>query len=376
MSKDELKNINNTNSSKKGNYFFLIQNAYENDNENGDGNGNGNENNNNKCNNENNINDDENINSTELQSIENLLNKKNMNRSKSNHVINNCNPINNININANNTDFNTDNMNGCKNLNKNSNSTHSSNNKLSKSLTVSTFSLFTDDKKLNSMNTKIEYIHLVHIESVLIYILTYIIMIIVVLLYIPKSNSIENNYIQEFDGKWRYKCSLEYINSIMNAVELTLIIYLLLKVFKTWNYICVFKCLKYIGLSSLIWVTLGPLLISKISIYNNSNVYNWFNILLNGLCYILMLLLYIWDKIYYVLKKKGNDPYNYFYVEKHEECSLHKTHHCDCIKTKISENVVIRYINFYKQCSQFLILSNGNIKYVKKESKNPLRFVI
>lgn len=259
MSKDELKNINNTNSSKKGNYFFLIQNAYENDNENGDGNGNGNENNNNKCNNENNINDDENINSKELQSIENLLNKKNMNRSKSNHVINNCNPINNININANNTDFNTDNMNGCKNLNKNSNSTHSSNNKLSKSLTVSTFSLFTDDKKLNSMNTKIEYIHLVHIESVLIYILTYIIMIIVVLLYIPKSNSIENNYIQEFDGKWRYKCSLEYINSIMNAVELTLIIYLLLKVFKTWNYICVFKCLKYIGLSSLIWVTLGPL---------------------------------------------------------------------------------------------------------------------
>jgi len=76
------------------------------------------------------------------------------------------------------------------------------------------------------------------------------------------------------------------------------------------------------------------------------------------------------------MRGKGNDPNYYFISFKSEECPIHKTFFCGCMDTE-SEYIVIRkYIDFYKYCSQIFTYSNGNIKYIKTNSKNQLKFTI
>jgi len=83
-----------------------------------------------------------------------------------------------------------------------------------------------------------------------------------------------------------------------------------------------------------------------------------------------------WDKFYYVLKGKGNDYETFFYFLRNEECPIHKSLVCKCNKIKVENVEVQKYIDFYRYNSKLFSVLDGKITYIKKESKNSLKFSI
>eukprot|EP00833_Pecoramyces_ruminatium_P016426 jgi/Orpsp1_1/1190458/evm.model.d7180000079107.1 len=106
------------------------------------------------------------------------------------------------------------------------------------------------------INNGILYIHTLYVEFTCLYIGICIIFLVTVIIY-SKS---ETDYTQEFDGKWRYKCSLSEFDLVMNLIEFLIFLYLLSSSIKIWNYNYIFKCIKYIGFSIPIGITFGPLM--------------------------------------------------------------------------------------------------------------------
>jgi len=105
------------------------------------------------------------------------------------------------------------------------------------------------------LNKSVNYVHSLCVEFTGIYIMIFCVFITFIIYYGKE----KTEYIQQYDGKWRYKSPLESINMIANLSQLILIIYLVIKVIKVWNFIYIFSCLKYIGYSSIIWITMGSL---------------------------------------------------------------------------------------------------------------------
>jgi len=88
------------------------------------------------------------------------------------------------------------------------------------------------------------------------------------------------------------------------------------------------------------------------------------------------MILFIWDKIFYVMKEKGNEPECYFYSVKQEMCLLHKSIFCNCKRNQKEIEVINKYIDLYNYCSQIFVHTNEGYKYISKEHKNQLKFVI
>lgn len=113
---------------------------------------------------------------------------------------------------------------------------------------------YSDD--IDFINKKIKTIYNYYVKYFFIYIIFMIILILVSLIYIKQ----KKDDVQEYNGKWRYTCSLTKMNLVMNSLEFFLLLYLLLKSLRMWNYIFIFKFYKNIGYSLFIWITLGPLI--------------------------------------------------------------------------------------------------------------------
>jgi len=75
-----------------------------------------------------------------------------------------------------------------------------------------------------------------------------------------------------------------------------------------------------------------------------------------------------WDKIFYIYKKAGNNPCNYFILQRHESCLIHNSTTCGC-KLNIPDNekfiVFNKRIEIYNICSTFIEIVNKKITYVK-----------
>ncbi|ORX67007.1 hypothetical protein BCR32DRAFT_250453 [Anaeromyces robustus] len=229
------------------------------------------------------------------------------------------------------------------------------------------------NKKLNK---SIEYIHSLCIEITLIFIIITTLNIMVVI----KDSNNERKELQGFDGKWYYKCPLNEVDLPLNVVEFLGVIYLMIKAKKIWNFTFIFKCTKYIGYATSIWIFLGPLinLLSNFILKDRSRSTMFFNSIMNGICYLLILILFIWDKVYYILIKHGNNINDFFIGEKTDMCFLHKSYTCECIKNKSKESqeVLKKYIEFYKYCCQVIIVKNGRLQYISKSNKNSMKFLI
>jgi len=114
------------------------------------------------------------------------------------------------------------------------------------------------------LNKCVAYIHSLYIELTFIYISVVNLLIILSLFSLRK----KKEYIHEYNGKWRYLCPLENYDMIANLIEFLLIFYLMLLILKIWNYTYIFKCIKYIGNFTILWVTLGPLInVNRLIIY-------------------------------------------------------------------------------------------------------------
>ena len=84
------------------------------------------------------------------------------------------------------------------------------------------------------------------------------------------------------------------------------------------------------------------------------------------------------DKIYYIIKKKGDDYYSFFIYPKKELCIIHHSYTCGCVLKKksnkdTSDKNIEEFINFYLFCSDVIIFHNGRIKF--NTIKNKLKFL-
>ncbi|ORX56016.1 hypothetical protein BCR36DRAFT_467070, partial [Piromyces finnis] len=96
---------------------------------------------------------------------------------------------------------------------------------------------------------------------------------------------------------------------------------------------------------------------------------------LNSLCYFILFLLFSWDKVYYILKNKGNDAKNYFIFNSRDKCVIHNSYTCECknnSKESIDINIISKYIYIYKLSSRIIYLHKGNVKFDKYKSKMTL----
>ncbi|OUM58116.1 hypothetical protein PIROE2DRAFT_16697 [Piromyces sp. E2] len=108
---------------------------------------------------------------------------------------------------------------------------------------------------LNKLNKSISFVHSLYTEIFLLYIVLNGVFTFIVIYYSKK----EDSYGQEFNGKWRYKCPIYNFDVVMDIIEILLVFYLLVISLTVYNYIYIFKCIKYIGYSTIVWVILGPL---------------------------------------------------------------------------------------------------------------------
>ncbi|KAL6625859.1 hypothetical protein U3516DRAFT_794237 [Neocallimastix sp. 'constans'] len=246
------------------------------------------------------------------------------------------------------------------------------NNRTQQSLSIK--SKNSEKNNIKILKKNISYIHNLYIELIFLFVIWNIIITLIILY----NNKKPNSYIKDINSKWLYKCPLDHANGVMDLIEIFMIIYLIKLVFNTWDYVYVFKCLKFIGYSIIIWISFGPFIdfINLFLISNNYLVFNLFTINISQINYLLMIILIVWDKVYYISTNKGNDAKYYFRSVNSDECLIHKSYICECVKSKNETCVVEKYINLYKYCSKIFMLSNGKIVYISKNSKNPMKFTI
>jgi len=105
------------------------------------------------------------------------------------------------------------------------------------------------------LDKNIAVVHSLNFEFIFIYVLIFILFAVVIVVFKGRDN---NKYLQDYDKRWRYECPLNQFNMALNMTELLLIIYLMTKVKKIWNYTLVFKYTRNISYMTVIWIALGP----------------------------------------------------------------------------------------------------------------------
>ncbi|OUM56276.1 hypothetical protein PIROE2DRAFT_19184 [Piromyces sp. E2] len=214
------------------------------------------------------------------------------------------------------------------------------------------------NKNKNNIHKNIEKAHSLFLETLIIYPLFILLTIILAVIYFHVDNSEEKNIIQSKNGQWFYKCSLENLDIAYNALEIMILVMILIKG-------------KYV---IMIAIALGPLIniISFIILSNQKYNKYIFDTTLNSIGYLILFILFSWDKVYYIFKKQGNDPRKYFIIKKYKKCVIHNSFTCGCQLEESDENlepIIKKYILFYKFCSTFLIINHGKLKYVNMKSK-------
>jgi len=227
-----------------------------------------------------------------------------------------------------------------------------------------------NEKDLYSPNEflikSVENAHDLFIKTLIIYMI-YILSLVVILL--AKIVKIKNNMylddthqiIQFSDGLWSYTCNLERADLFYNIAEFIILTFILGKGKAIIEYNLVFKCTKYITYSSCVCIILGPLtnVISYIILKNQRFEKVLFDVTLNMIAYLVIFILFSWDKIYYILRKEGNN------IKHYEKCILHDSYKCGCVlleKKRNQSTIVSKYLQFYKYSTKLLDPKNKKIK--------------
>ncbi|ORX49040.1 hypothetical protein BCR36DRAFT_413035 [Piromyces finnis] len=197
--------------------------------------------------------------------------------------------------------------------------------------------------------TRILFIELICIFSIF----------ILFVILIPIMHNIRNDkgiLKQSHTKDWMFSCSLEQPDLVFNSIELTLflIIFLFGKATKKYNYI--YTYIQYFVYTSFLSLSFGPIInIITYCILGEQRLTKiYIDFSLNTICYFSIFITFSWDKIYYILKKQGNDSTHYFIFERHEFCSKHNSNICGCKINLSKENIcnnIDNYIILYKMCS-------------------------
>jgi len=151
-------------------------------------------------------------------------------------------------------------MNSIENALNNYNKNDDNEEKTLENKTTSRFSINTKKATnfdiLKQLNKNVSSVHSFYTEVIYLFIIINIINIMLIALYARKTDK----YLQvEYNNYWRYECPLNHIDVIANLITFTCIIYLLVIILKIWNYVYIFKFVRYISYSTFLWIVLGPI---------------------------------------------------------------------------------------------------------------------
>jgi len=85
--------------------------------------------------------------------------------------------------------------------------------------------------------------------------------------------------------------------------------------------------------------------------------------------------MYFWNKIYYILFKRGGNDYNNYFLGERPYCLIHKSYTCKnekCLKKNDPETmmtIAASYIEYYSICSTILKYEDKKIKYYNPKLK-------
>jgi len=85
-----------------------------------------------------------------------------------------------------------------------------------------------------------------------------------------------------------------------------------------------------------------------------------------------MFICFSWDKIFYVITKRGNDVKKYFLFKRHDLCNIHNSYTCGCkldIPMDEQIHIIRQSIDIYKVCSTLYMISRKNIQSYETLSK-------
>ncbi|ORX42813.1 hypothetical protein BCR36DRAFT_242089, partial [Piromyces finnis] len=96
-----------------------------------------------------------------------------------------------------------------------------------------------------------------------------------------------------------------------------------------------------------------------------------FNTSLNSIGYLAMLIMFSWNTLYIIIKRK-NCPQEYFIFKRHEKCMIHQSFSCPCtlnISIETFYKNIRKSIDFYKISSSFFEIVNNKLLYINISSK-------
>ncbi|OUM57794.1 hypothetical protein PIROE2DRAFT_17107 [Piromyces sp. E2] len=178
-----------------------------------------------------------------------------------------------------------------------------------------------------------------------------------------------------YNKLWYHKCLNEDSSITYNAIEIVILIIIIIKGNSLLVYNGIFKCSIYTVYTSWIALIFGPIIniISIIFLQNYAKARIYVETLLNSIGYFIILITFSWDKVYYILKKQGNEAYTYFVFKRHEQCHIHKSTCCGCRLNMTREHfqtLIRKSIDFYRICTQFFeITDQGKLMYIGTQSK-------
>ncbi|KAL6596849.1 hypothetical protein U3516DRAFT_565114 [Neocallimastix sp. 'constans'] len=223
-----------------------------------------------------------------------------------------------------------------------------------------------DDTSLNSFCVETHKIYIINNTKKIIYrtIIIYIIYVVVLFfIFLKNILSYKNeisNLIQDDSQNWRFNCNFENSDLILNLLYSVIFTFITFIGNAILKYDCIFVFIQYIIYSSIISAISSALIgVSSYIIFRNNYITKiFYELTINTIAYITLFLLLSWDKIYYIIKKKGNDPTVYFIYKRHELCLTHNSNRCGCkltISKELLLNNIEQYINIYKKSSKFVL---------------------
>ncbi|ORX57898.1 hypothetical protein BCR36DRAFT_402256 [Piromyces finnis] len=196
--------------------------------------------------------------------------------------------------------------------------------------------------------------------------------ILVFLIIFQKVNNTDKGskrFVQNLNGDWIYRCSLDHPNLVLNFIYFTLMVILLIQGRKLYKYECIFKPVLYLSIASYIMI-FCPLL-SNFSYFFVKQSKVVVDSIINSICYFICFIIFIHKIVYYILINDENNAKKYFVYDKKERRNssssvmlLYESRE----DNRQSDLIIQNYIELYRCCSKIFEFNQGKIRYIGSTS--------
>ncbi|OUM63859.1 hypothetical protein PIROE2DRAFT_9528, partial [Piromyces sp. E2] len=174
-------------------------------------------------------------------------------------------------------------------------------------------------------------------------------------------NENENDNLIKNKNVHVFKCNLDDPDLFYNAIYFLITILILTIGRIASGFELIYNYVIYITYSSYIAIITGPImnLFSSTAFEEQRYSRIIYEVTINSICYLSIFIILSWDKVYYIIKRAGNKPTNYFIYKRHEKCLIHNSISCGCklndyVRENLLQNIDVG-INVYKKSSNLIL---------------------